>query len=69
MIAAAPQSLHPPMLMPDHTSEDALARLVVNQADDECPHDRTSLLDQDRPYRATVSGWLRASGRIVSSAR
>jgi hypothetical protein len=34
----------PPVLVPRQVGEIFLAGLVVNQADDECPHDRTSLL-------------------------
>jgi len=52
--------------MPDHTGQDALAGLVENKADDECPHDRTSLLDRGRPYRGSVSSRLRWLRKMVS---
>jgi hypothetical protein len=32
------------MLVSRHVHQEILAGLVVNQADDECPHDRTPLL-------------------------
>jgi len=54
------------MLVPDQAREEALARPVVNQVNDECPHDRTSLFDQSRPYLGSVSGRLRRVPKMIS---
>jgi hypothetical protein len=61
------RSLHPPMLMPGHIGQDALARLVVNQADDECPHDRPPVVGSGIVEQVPVSGWLRRLLKMVSS--
>jgi hypothetical protein len=37
---------HPAVLMPGDVGDVFLAGLVVNQADDECPHDPTPLFDR-----------------------
>jgi hypothetical protein len=78
--AANEQLSDPPVLVPRQAAETFLAGLVVNQVDDECPHDRTSLLikggDRGSMFQDVfVSGCLRRGpkrfrleGRIVSSA-
>src|SRR5664279_4792349 len=64
----------PPSLMPRHIGEVFLAGMVVNQADDEGPHDRTPLLikREARPplfpeYFAGRLKWFHATP--VESAR
>jgi hypothetical protein len=38
--------LDPPMLVPPHVGEVLLTRMIVKEADDECPHDRAPLFDE-----------------------
>jgi hypothetical protein len=40
------KSLHPAVLVPRHVGDVFLAGPVVNQADDECPHDLAPLFEQ-----------------------
>jgi hypothetical protein len=55
----------PPVLVTGHVGQIFLAGLVVDQVDDECPHDRTSLFDQGlgaSPLQADFFGsgkWFR----------
>jgi hypothetical protein len=53
----------PAVLMSDDLGEIFLAGLVVNQADDECPHDRTSLFDRGRYSGALFQDAFVASGK------
>jgi hypothetical protein len=41
-----PARLDPAVLMPRHVSQVFAAGLIVDQVDDECPHDRTPLFDR-----------------------
>jgi hypothetical protein len=69
-MSAAPKTngwLDPAVLVPCEVGEIFLAGLVVNQADDECPHDPTSLFDRGLRYRMLASGRLRGAGKMVSS--
>jgi hypothetical protein len=62
--------LNPPMLVHHHLSQIALAGPAINQADDECPHDRTLHLIRSRCRTRQfqdgfkVQGkWYRRSGK------
>lgn len=61
------QPSHPTVLVPHHLGEISLAGLVVNQADDECPHDPTSSFDRGGCWRFTVSARFRGDRKTVSS--
>ena len=64
--ATAP--LDPTVPIPCDVSHMLAAGLMIKQIDDECPHDRTPLLDQCFRYQDHVSGSLRMIRETVSSA-
>jgi len=48
--------LHPAVLVPRDVGDVVLTGVVVNQANDECPHDLAPPFEQDGAWRAPVSG-------------
>jgi hypothetical protein len=60
-------SSDPQVRVSRHLCQIFVAGLVVDQADDDVPHDRTSLFDRGRCWRIFVSGWLRRRVKMVSS--
>jgi hypothetical protein len=63
-----PARLDPAVLMPGNVGQMFAAGLIVNQIEDECPHDRTPSFDRNAWYQDRVSGPFRVSRKAVSSA-
>jgi hypothetical protein len=60
---------NPPVLVPHDIGQMFLARVIENQADDECPHDRTPVAGLGPLSAGLVSRRLRVSGKMASSTR